>query len=104
MTEVSRRVPPGPPNTPKIPFVFQYPRDEVNKSCLRSFEKAANREIPWEGWDSRGRIDLSAAKKRKLVRAEDEAEAKRKEQLKEERGLGKAATKSQTKPRRNRAD
>jgi hypothetical protein len=48
---------------------------------------------------------LSAAKKqRKLVRVEEDAEAKRGEQLKQERALGKAAVKSQTKPRRNRGD
>jgi hypothetical protein len=48
---------------------------------------------------------LSAAKKhRKLVREQEDAEAKRGEQLKEERSLDKAAVKNQTKPRRNRAD
>jgi len=47
---------------------------------------------------------LSQAKKRKLVREEEDAEAIREEQLKRERSLDKAAVKSQTKPKRLRID
>jgi hypothetical protein len=47
---------------------------------------------------------LSAAKRRKLEKEEEDAEAERNEQLKEERSLGKAAVKNQTKPRRNKGD
>jgi hypothetical protein len=47
---------------------------------------------------------LSATKKkRELVREEEQGEAKRQEQLKEERSLSKAAVTNQTKPKRRRA-
>jgi hypothetical protein len=39
---------------------------------------------------------LSATKKRKLMREEEQGEAKRQEQLKEERSLSKAAVTNQT--------
>jgi len=47
---------------------------------------------------------LDGRRKRKLERAEEDAEAEARERLKEERALGKAAVKNQTKPRRNKGD
>lgn len=45
---------------------------------------------------------MSQAKKRKLVREEEVDEARRQEQLKEERSLRKGAVTNQTKPKRGR--